>query len=102
LKICVYRFVQEGLTNAFRHADGMGQAVSARGTQVLEVSVSDDGQGFATGGPAAGTGLGLAGLRARIEAIGGRLEVCSTPGLGTHLAASFDLGKVRHAEVVIG
>jgi signal transduction histidine kinase len=100
LKICVYRFVQEGLTNAFRHAGGCGQTVSARGKQVLEVSVSDCGPGFVTTGPA-GAGLGLAGLRARIEAIGGRLEVCSTPSLGTHLAASFDLGKVRHAEVVI-
>jgi signal transduction histidine kinase len=100
LKICVYRFVQEGLTNAFRHADGSGQAVSADSTQLLEISVSDCGPGFAPGA-LAGTGLGLAGLRARIEAIGGRLEVCSTPGMGTHLAASFDLGKVRHAEVVI-
>lgn len=100
LKICVYRLVQEGLTNAFRHADGKGQEVSARGTQVLEVCVSDRGPGFATASPA-GPGLGLAGLRARIEAIGGRLEVCSIPGQGTHLAASFDLSKVRHAEIVI-
>jgi signal transduction histidine kinase len=100
LKICVYRLVQEGLTNAFRHAQGQGQAVSARGTRVLEVGVSDFGPGFELTG-LAGAGLGLAGLRARIEAIGGRLEICSTPGQGTHLAASFDLKKVRHAEVVI-
>lgn len=100
LKICVYRLVQEGLTNAFRHADGKGQEVSARGIQMLEVCVSDCGPGFATAGPA-GQGLGLAGLRARIEAIGGRLEVNSRLGHGTHIAASFDLGKVRHAEVLI-
>jgi signal transduction histidine kinase len=100
LKICVYRLVQEGLTNAFRHADGKGQEVSASGTHVLEVRVSDGGPGLAAASPA-GPGLGLAGLRARIEAIGGRFEVSSMADCGTHLAASFDLGKVRHAENVI-
>jgi signal transduction histidine kinase len=101
LKICVYRFVQEGLTNAFRHAGGVGQTVAARGACQLEVRVSDSGSGLPAEGQAGG-GLGLAGLRARIEAIGGNLEISSTRGRGTHLAASFDLGRVRHAEIGIG
>jgi signal transduction histidine kinase len=101
LKICVYRFVQEGLTNAFRHAGGSDQTVVARGTEALEVSVSDSGSGLAVGGPVAG-GLGLAGLRARIEAIGGTLEICSLRGQGTSLTAWFDLNRMRHAEAVVG
>lgn len=95
LKICVYRFVQEGLTNAFRHAGGVGQTVTASAARLLEISISDAGSGLS--GESTG-GLGLAGLRARIEAIGGRLEITSTQGQGTHLAASFDLNRVRHAQ----
>jgi signal transduction histidine kinase len=97
LKICVYRFVQEGLTNAFRHADGIGQTVTASGARLLEISISDRGPGLAGESAGAG-GLGLAGLRARIEAIGGKLEITSAQGQGTHLAASFDLNRIRHAE----
>jgi signal transduction histidine kinase len=97
LKICVYRLVQEGLTNAFRHAGGIGQTVTASGARRLEISICDAGPGL-TGESTGAGGLGLAGLRARIEAIGGRLEIASTQGQGTQLAASFDLDRIRHAE----
>jgi signal transduction histidine kinase len=97
LKICVYRLVQEGLTNAFRHAGGIGQKVAANGARMLEIRISDGGPGLAGESTGAG-GLGLAGLRARIEALGGRLEIASMQGQGTHLAASFDLNRIRHAE----
>lgn len=97
LKICAYRFVQEGLTNAFRHAGGNEQGVTAQGTQSLEITVSDGGPGLAIDNLRAG-GLGLVGLRARIEAIGGYLEMRSAKGEGTRLAARFDLDKMRHKE----
>jgi signal transduction histidine kinase len=97
LKICVYRFVQEGLTNAFRHASGVGQTVAAGGARMIHISVSDRGRGFAGEG-AGGGALGLAGLRARIEAVGGRLEITTSQGQGTRLAAYFDLNRIRHAE----
>jgi signal transduction histidine kinase len=74
-QICVYRFVQEGLTNAFRHGGAKGQAVALRSTEwALEVTVSDRGPGFdpATGQPTGPTGLGLAGLRGRVESLGGK------------------------------
>jgi len=47
IKICLYRFVQEGLSNAFRHAGGAGQTVTCQydGT-VMKVTVSDTGPGF--------------------------------------------------------
>ena len=81
-KISIYRFVQEGLNNAWRHGQGKDQAVQA-GTKAgkLFVTVSDGGPGF---DPARSEGLGLAGLRERIESIGGRFETASSPK-GTRL-----------------
>jgi signal transduction histidine kinase len=91
IKTCVYRFVQEGLNNAFRHADGLGQRVDLSWDgHELTVIVSDQGTGFSMDGqlPDKG-GIGLMGLRDRVEALGGAM-VIKTSGLqGTQLQASF-------------
>jgi signal transduction histidine kinase len=68
--ICVYRFVQEGLTNAFKHGGGIDQRVRASVTSnTLTVRVSDNGTAI----PQAteGSGLGRIGLRERVESLGG-------------------------------
>ena len=81
-----YRFVQEGLTNALRHSRASTVAVAVQCTgKELEASVRDDGRGFALHTAQAVLGLGLLGLRERAEALGGRLDIRSTPGQGTHL-----------------
>lgn len=70
LRICLYRFVQEGLNNAARHAGGAGMAVALEGQGgLIRVTVSDAGPGP---GPDHRPGLGLAGLRDRVESLGGR------------------------------
>lgn len=87
IKICVFRFVQEGLTNAWKHAGGVGQAVTWKYDQEsksLILMVSDHGPGF----PEhyyqnASSGLGVEGMRERIQSIGGTLAVRSRPGGGT-------------------
>ena len=81
-KISIYRFVQEGLNNAYRHGRGKDQAVSAgmKGGRLC-VEVSDAGPGF---DPARVEGLGLAGLRERVESIGGQFETLTGPQ-GTRL-----------------
>lgn len=95
-KICVYRLVQEALNNAFHHAGGQGQRVSAKCRQgVLEVQVADTGAGIDKGLQAA-TGshrsrLGLVGMRYRVESLGGTFELESAPGQGTRVTARFDL-----------
>lgn len=91
-KICVFRFVQEGLGNAFRHAGGRGQAVSAiAGDGRLLVSVSDAGPGMSnTAEP--GEGLGLLGLRERVESLGGSFAVASSPQ-GTRLTMDIRLNR---------
>lgn len=88
IKICLYRFVQETLSNAYRHAGGAGQRLACRfDGEELEVVVSDTGPGF---DPSKKTvvshGLGLPGLRERIESIGGTLQIDTAPGRGARIA----------------
>lgn len=95
-KICLYRLVQEALNNAFHHAGGQGQRVSAHCRQgVLEVEVADAGGGIDQARlEEAGAGrsrLGLVGMRYRVESLGGNFSVASSPGQGTRVRARFDL-----------
>jgi signal transduction histidine kinase len=93
LKICAYRFVQEGLNNAFRHAAGFGQRVEVKWDGAkLSIEVSDQGPGFAESGPVPyNRGLGLPGMRDRIESLGGTMHVGIGSGGGTTLQACFTL-----------
>ena len=78
----LFRVVQESLTNVARHsgAKGASVVVSAREGR-LRLMVEDDGRGFDTTAP---TGrLGLAGIRERVELLGGRLRIESSPDGGT-------------------
>ena len=100
LKACVYRFVQEGLNNAYRHAAGAGQAVHVFSSgDELTVEVADRGPGFSPSNVGSGDGLGLAGLRDRVESLGGRFSLDSQLGSGTRVRASFQVADngVREA-----
>ena len=85
LKRFVYRFAQEGLMNAYRHAGGVGQCLEVvQGGSALEVKVSDQGPGYVAKIQNEGrTSLGLAGLRERAGAIGAVIDIQSAPGVGT-------------------
>jgi signal transduction histidine kinase len=89
IKICVYRIVQEGLNNAFRHAGGNGQMVTCRlDGSILNVVVQDDG-GIGVGNAAArDSGLGLAGMRERVESLGGVIRVSHLSSGGTRVEMS--------------
>lgn len=91
MTISLFRFAQEGLNNGFRHAGGKGQAVTAGlDGQIITVEVSDTGSGFEANKLDASTGkLGLAGLKQRLESLGGSFEIRSAPGNGTRLIARF-------------
>jgi signal transduction histidine kinase len=89
-KICVYRFVQEALNNASRHAGGKGLCVTQSLIEgCLTVAVTDSGPGF-DAGAVKQKGLGLSGLRERIESLGGRFDILSTSG-GTSLTMSLKI-----------
>ncbi len=101
LKTCVYRFVQEGLSNAFRHAGGEGQHVTALADDSrVSIAVSDRGPGFLIDKPGSVTTstLGLSGMRDRIESLGGTMEVGEANAGGGRIAAHFDLKTLRVME----
>lgn len=80
-----YFFVSEGLANILKYAAASRVHVRFRsGQDQLVVEVDDDGQGFDL---SAVRLSGLRGLEDRIAALGGRMEVASRPGQGTHLRA---------------
>lgn len=86
-QLTVYRLVQESLTNVAKYAQARQVDISVHGyNAVVEVSVRDDGKGF---DPeiVKGSTHGLAGMRHRVEAAGGKLTVQSAPGKGTRVIA---------------
>lgn len=94
LALCLYRFAQEGLTNAWRHGGGAGQVlrVRAEGPRLV-ASVLDRGPGFAPGAGESEGRLGLSGLRHRVEALGGRLVIhARTDGPGAELRMEIETG----------
>jgi signal transduction histidine kinase len=105
VKICVFRFVQEGLNNAWRHGGGRGQQVaSALADGVLVIAVLDHGPASAGGDKAladkAGDrGLGLHGLSDRLESLGGSLSVVTAgPAGGTRVEMRLPLAAGLLAE----
>ena len=87
-KISAYRFVQEALANAFLHGKAKDQRIEARyDASDLEIVVSDQGPGFDPSLLGMGDGLGLLGLRERIESLGGSFEVRSAINEGTQVIA---------------
>lgn len=89
VEVAAYYVVAESLTNAAKHAEASEVTVRvAADGDVLHLSVADDG----VGGADASAGSGLIGLKDRVEAAAGRLEVSSPPGGGTTLTVNFPLG----------
>jgi len=94
LEVCAYRIVQEAVTNVGRHASASSCEVRLeRHENELQVSVQDDGRGFAQvdASHAPHTGLGLVGLRERVTDLGGLFEVTSAVGQGTRVTAALPL-----------
>ncbi|MBI1881589.1 MAG: GAF domain-containing sensor histidine kinase [Chloroflexi bacterium] len=88
VNICLYRFLQEALTNVAKHAQAtqVGVKLSA-GASAVSLMVRDNGQGFDLQTWPQPTGIGLLGLRERLDLLGGRLEIESQPGQGACLRA---------------
>lgn len=93
VKLCLYRFVQEGLNNAFRHAKTSSATVIAwLETKSIVVEVSDNGSGFIWDGTNFPQGtLGLSGLRIRIATLGGEFSLHTQPGIGTRIIAQLPI-----------
>ena len=86
----VFRILQESLSNVARHAHATDVAVELqRCGSVLTLTVVDNGVGMPAPVPSGGSGL--AGMRERAAAIGGRFAIDSRPSAGTLLTLTFPL-----------
>jgi len=82
-RTCIYRVVQEALTNCARHAKARNVLVSvSKERNGIAVLVQDDGIGFS---PSLRGGLGLLGIQERVQALDGKLHIASAVGKGTTL-----------------
>jgi signal transduction histidine kinase/uncharacterized protein YhfF len=94
VELTAYYLVSEALTNAARYAEASAVRVTvAQSPGAATITIADDGRG----GADAGSGSGLRGLRDRVAALGGRLELDSPPGAGTRLTATIPLAPWRSA-----
>jgi signal transduction histidine kinase len=97
VELAVYRVVQEALNNAIRHANGISSVTVrlSRKRGAILCSIRNDGSGFdvqRTLGDKSRTGLGLLGMRERIKAVGGSLEIRSAPDRGTAIELTVPAG----------
>jgi signal transduction histidine kinase len=91
IDLSAYRIVQEGLTNALKHARASRADVTVRyARDAVELEVRDDGDGAAS---ADGGGHGLVGIRERVKIYGGDMTAGPTPDRGFILRTRLPLGS---------
>ncbi|SFI02668.1 PAS fold-containing protein [Bradyrhizobium sp. cf659] len=99
------RIVQEALTNIFRHAQATEVSIVIEATgRHFRLTVTDNGRGIRAdyakqGGKTISIGVGIPAMRARLEQIGGSLDIHSDPAIqlsGTILRAVFPHGLVTN------
>jgi signal transduction histidine kinase len=95
VEVCLYRIVQEALTNVARHSGALSCAVSLRRINSdVELVVEDSGRGMASaaGGADARRGLGLMGMRERAQSLAGRFTIANRPEGGTRVVVTLPAG----------
>ena len=95
VETALYRLVQEALNNVTRHAQAKCVTVRLqRDARVIRCTIGDDGVGFDVTSVFARKreqGLGLIGMRERVNSVGGTLQIISAPGGGTTIAVELSL-----------
>ena len=98
VKTCAYRVIQEGLTNASKHAAGADISVMATATEAdLLIEVSNTGGSLRSSDLIrVGEGkLGLAGMRNRVGALGGTLEITANTDRGITVRVTLPLSRAQ-------
>jgi signal transduction histidine kinase len=96
---CIYRVVQEALTNCVRHAKASQVRVTVSGTaDTLAVAVVDNGVGIRP--ESRKSGLGLRGIEERARDLGGTVDIRSAPGAGTSLTIRIPMPRENTSEEV--
>ena len=94
--LCLFRVVQEALTNVRRHARARTTCVSVMTTaESVELNVVDDGVGFAAS-ERTRSGLGLRSIHERVRFMQGNVSVDSRPGEGTKVLVRIPIGAAQN------
>lgn len=96
LRIALYRILQEGLSNAYRHGGASKVVVRLRrpwddNPRRLRLDIIDNGAGFDTTNALEDAHFGLRGMRDRVEMVGGTFALVSSPGEGTTVTVEVDV-----------
>src|SRR5262249_7963875 len=93
--LCLYRIVQESLSNVIRHSGSKEARVELRGTERgVRLSVSDSGSGFNVESARSKKGLGLISMRERLRLIDGTISIDSRIGAGTSINVMVPLSRI--------
>jgi len=104
VEITLFRIVQEAVSNTARHSNAENVFMMIKlEKNVVHVEIEDDGDGFdlsslfVVGSHEAKDrrGLGLLGMKERVALIGGKIKVCSSPGMGTRVDIRIPLRKAE-------
>jgi signal transduction histidine kinase len=104
LETALFRVCQEAITNIAKHSEAETVLIQCLGREDrISIEIEDDGKGFSPESlppPAARErGLGLLGMRERVELFGGTLELDSAPGQGTRIAVTVPISQeVKHEQ----
>ncbi|MBN2069990.1 MAG: PAS domain-containing protein [Candidatus Krumholzibacteriota bacterium] len=96
LSLTLYRIIQESLTNVVRHSRAKNVLLKlTKGYPDVIMSVVDDGKGFELDSDEGLKGLGIVGMRERVNSQNGRFIIHSTPGEGTRIRVTLPLEGSR-------
>lgn len=97
LSLALYRVTQEAFTNIIRHADAKNVSLKlTKGYPDVIMRLEDDGKGFhGTGEEKTSKGLGIVGMRERINSLNGKFTIYSSPGRGTRIKVTLPLEGFR-------
>ncbi|MBX3064092.1 MAG: PAS domain S-box protein [Anaerolineae bacterium] len=106
VKIALYRILQEALTNVTKHAAARNVWIKLESdAETIEFAIRDDGHGFSRPKPASNSqlinsqpigsrGVGLLGMRERVELLGGRFTIDTNPGKGVSVVVTLPLEEL--------
>ncbi len=101
--ITLFRICQEALNNILKHANARHVQIElVKGTDHLEMIISDDGTGFSEAARNKPRSFGLRGVQERVAHLGGTVKIASTLGKGTQLAIFVPLAEETPQQALFG